>query len=401
MVQTLPKKIQEVKVAYIGHKPAYPKKDGGCMASAAFLHNLIEAGLDVYYAMLGTEKHPFDSNAFPEEIREKVVLESSPIDTSVRPLKAFQYLFKKGSYNVERFYSEDFAALLKNRLKEYQFDAVIFDNVFSARYLDLFRNSGIKTFIRTHNVEFEVWKTQAEATSNPLKKWYLKKLSKDLEFFEIDALNHVDGILSISSDDTKSFADAGVKTKTITIPVSIEIPDYTHDYSLKGIFHLGAMNWQPNINAVNKVISLLPELRQKDADLEFTVAGLQSEVYVPNDPDNGITVKGFVPDLEAFLKTQGILVSPILSGSGVRIKILEMMGYGIPVITTKRGAMGLEDTSGIVIADNDEAIKNAVYELRSDENKRKSLGNKAKSIVTLYHNPKAISGKILEFIKST
>ena len=370
------------------------------MASAAFLRNLMDAGCEVHYAMIGTEKHPFDPNAFPTEIRQKVALESRPIDTNIKPLKALQYLFKKGSYNVERFYSDDFAELLKKNLNQHKYDAVIFDNVFSARYLDIYLNSGVKTFVRTHNVEFEVWQTQAEATSNPIRKWYLKKLAKDLEIFETNVLNKVDGVLSISGDDTIKFKDSGVKTKIQTIPVSLEMPEYEHNYGNSGIFHLGAMNWQPNVEAVNKVIGLIPELRNTDPNLEFTIAGLQSEVYVSNDPANGIHVKGFVPDLEAFLSTQGILVSPILSGSGVRIKILEMMAYGIPVITSSRGAMGLEDTSGIVIADSDEAIKNAVYELRSDENKRKTLGHQAKSIVTLYHNPKSISEKILEFINS-
>ena len=96
----------------------------------------------------------------------------------------------------------------------------------------------------------------------------------------------------------------------------------------------------------------------------------------------------------------GILVSPIQSGSGIRVKILEMMALGIPIITTDLGAQGLLNFDGVRIANTKREILSAVYELVNSENKRQELGLEAKRYVNLHHNPKKVSAQLIEFIKS-
>lgn len=390
-----------MKIAFIGHKPAYPKIDGGCVASAAFLQNLVDANLEVHYLMLCTDKHPFFEEKFPEDIRNKVTLNAVAIDTTLKPLKAMQNLFSKKSYNVERFFSEKFALLLEQKIKEEQFDAVIFDNVFAARYLSQFQKNGVKTFVRTHNVEFKIWEDLARCKQNPFKKWYLTKLSRDLKNFEINTLKAADRILSISTDDLKEFEQLGINTDGIVVPVGIKTADYMHDYSKTDLFHLGAMNWTPNIEAVDQVISILPEIRTKLPGITFSIAGKDANYRYSTNEANGIICTGFVSSIETFIKNQGILISPIQSGSGVRIKVLEMMSYGVPIITTSLGASGIEDLSGLIIADSKESMINNVYELVNDEKKRITLGKQAKSVINLHYNPKTITDNVLEFITST
>lgn len=390
-----------MRVAFVGHKPAYPKIDGGCVASAAFLQNLVDAKLEVHYIMLSTDKHPFQKEKFPEKIRDHVKLSTVSIETKIKPFKALQNLFSKKSFNVERFYSVEFEKLLKKCINEEAFDAVIFDNVFAARYLSTFQENGIKTYIRSHNVEFKIWEDFTKSQRHPLKKWYLRKLSRDLKHFEVKTLKAADRILSISSDDLQEFRNNGITTEAIVIPVGIETPDYQHNYTKSDLFHLGAMNWTPNVEAVNTVISILPEVRSKLPELQFTIAGINADLYYQTDEAKGIVCAGFVPAIEEFIASQGILVTPIKSGSGVRIKVLEMMAYGVPVITTSLGAQGIEDLSGVVIADTKESLIESVYELANDDKKRTTLGNQAKSVINLHYNPETITANVLEFIKST
>lgn len=390
-----------MKVLLIGHKPAYPKVDGGCVATAAFLNDLLAANCEVHYAFLHTDKHPYQSDAFPESLKEKVKISTAFVNTDVKKFDAFKHLFSSASFNVERFYDKKFEDQLIEVIRSESIDTIIFDNVFSARY-----QSGLKStfpelpcFIRSHNVEFEIWEGLAEGTGNAVVRRYLKKLAKDLKRFEIKAYNESQGVLTITEDDKGELKKLGVTSPVEHAAVSVTIPEYSHDYAQRNLFHLGAMNWRPNVEAVETVLKYLPVWLEKDADIHFTIAGMQSEERYDHLEDTSISVAGFVPDIADFVSSQGILVAPIQSGSGVRIKILELMALGVPIITTTLGAQGIADESGVMLADNHESMAEAVYTLRDDEKKRSALGKKAKSIITLHHNSETISKKILEFIK--
>ncbi len=390
-----------MKVLFVGNKPAYPKIDGGCVASAAFINDLIAAGCQLHYAFLYTDKHPYKEDAFPEGLRNQISLSSAYVDTSVKKFDALKHLFSSSSFNVERFYDKKFEEHLIDLVRKEQFDAIIFDNVFSARYQSILKKTfvDIPCYIRSHNVEFEIWEGLAQSTGNAIVRWYLKKLSKDLMRFEINAYNQSNGVLTITEDDKNELKKLGVTAPLEHFGVSVSIPEYEHNYSNNNLFHLGAMNWRPNVEAVDTVLKYLPTWKEQDADVHFTIAGLQSAERYDHLENESITVAGFIDDISEFVNSQGILVAPIQSGSGVRIKILEMMAFGVPVITTTLGAQGIADMTGVMLADNHESMAEAVYALRNDEKKRKELGQKAKSIITLHHNSETISKKILEFIK--
>lgn len=390
-----------MKALYIASKPAYPKIDGGCVASANFLNNLCTVVDNVKYLTVETSKHPFKADSFPIELADKVKPEAVFIETAVRPREAIKYLFNNKSYNIDRFYNESFKDKITETIASNAFDVIILDSLFTTPYLDHIRKvfDG-KVIVRTHNVEFKIWEGLSRNESNPVKKKYLKSLARDLKKYEVETLNKVDGIMTLSQDDLNDFNDLKISTPKAMITISTETQSGDHNYSNYNLFHLGAMNWQPNIEAVQTVLEYIPKIRKLTNGIEFHIAGTESQLYFENNPDLGIYVAGYVENLNEFVSKQGILISPIHSGSGIRVKILEMMAFGIPVITTELGAKGLIETEGIQIADTKKEILEAVYELTSDENKRRELGLKAKRYVNLYHNPETVSKQIIEFIKS-
>lgn len=372
------------------------------MASANFLENLLNATSEVKYLSIATAKHPFNLDSFPNHWIDSVKPEAVLIETAIRPKEAIKYLFNKKSYNIDRFYDSGMSRKIISTIESQRFDTVILDGLYTTPYLSEIRKAFEgKVLVRTHNVEFKIWKGLADNERNPIKKKYLRGLSKDLKKYEIETLNKVDGIMTISQDDLNDFNTMGISTPKSNITVTTDIVKQNHDYSKKSLFHLGAMNWTPNIEAVNHVIQLMPELRKANPSLEFHIAGVDSESLYKTDRDKGIVVEGFVQDLEAFVSKRGILLSPIQSGSGIRIKILEMMALGIPIITTDLGAQGLLNPDGVRIANTKQEILDAVYELLNNENKRQELGLEAKRYVNLHHNPEKVSTQLIEFIKST
>ena len=105
---------------------------------------------------------------------------------------------------------------------------------------------------------------------------------------------------------------------------------------------------------------------------------------------------GFVEHVEDIFTKSGVLISPIKSGSGIRIKLLEALSFGVPIVTTSLGAAGINTNSGILIAETrEEFIRQAKNLIQSAET-RESLGTNGKEYISKEHAPK----KVVEKLKS-
>lgn len=391
-----------MKLLFFTSKPIYPSVDGGCFASEKFLSCLLHANADVQYATLSTNKHPFDLTLFPKELTKRINPIDYYVDTDVRAIDAFKSLFSSKSYNIERFYSSEVEALLVDLIKAEAFDGIVFDSLYTLPYLKEVRsNFKGKLAVRAHNVEHRLWQHYAFEASG-LKKWYLKRLARDLKQFELKKLSKVDAILSISNDDTTDFKKMGIQTKIVNVPVSIETKTNDVRTVSHRIYHLGMMNWEPNQQAVNQLIEWMPELRDRIPNLELHIAGSKSEEFIQQDQELGIFVHGFVESVDDFAQNHGILVSPLRAASGVRIKFLEAMALGIPIVTTTLGALGIDHSNSncLCIADTKEAFFNHIEELSTNASKREEIGLNALNYIDKNHNIDTISQTIVEVFET-
>tara|TARA_R110002072_G_scaffold303115_1_gene494265 strand:- start:7910 stop:9094 length:1185 start_codon:yes stop_codon:yes gene_type:complete len=392
-----------MKILYITSKPIYPKIDGGCVAMENFVRCMISQEVSVKHLCISTEKHPYNVVNYPVSIANEICPEAVVVKTNVNPISAFIHLFCKGSYNVSRFYSEEMKQLILKTIREDQYDTIILDSLYTTAYLNSIRKHFDKKIIaRIHNIESDIWDAYALHESNFLKKKYLKRLAKDIRLYETKVLSNVCAVLSITEDDKLTLNEIGVKTPCIAVPVTIPmVKDLTIDYKVSNVFHLGAMNWQPNIEAVQRLIKLFPQIRRQSPTVNLHLAGACFPKDIENSRSNHIHIDGFVKDPKEFASNSGILVSPIISGSGVRIKILEMMSIGIPVVTTKLGAQGInhQENDCLLIADSDEEIITATTELINNESLRKKIGANAIDYLRKNHSIEVISKELIEFIR--
>ncbi len=390
-----------MKLLFFTSKPIFPSVDGGCFASEKFVKCLFHAGIEVHYATLSTPKHTYDRTAFPVEFLEKCEPKSFSVNTNVRPIPAFLHLFKSASYNCNRFYSASVENALCEWVKTENFDGIVLDSLYTLPYLTGLRAvfNG-KIIVRTHNVEHQLWEQYA-ADAKGIKKWYLKRLANDLKRFEIEQLNAVDGIFSISKDDSEIFRSLGIRTVITEIPVPVSV--LTQHLAFEGtvLYYIGAMDWKPNQQAVAELILWMPRLREKLPQLELHTAGSKSKAVIPSDEKNGIFVHGYVNSVEDFALEHGILVSPIHTASGVRIKFLEAMAAGIPIITTKVGALGIDlnPPTCICIAETEAEFAQQINTLVLDQNKRREIGTNAQRYIEKNHNIDAISQAIVEIFQ--
>lgn len=391
-----------MKLLFFTSKPIYPSIDGGCFASEKFLSCLLHANAEVQYVTLSTNKHPFDLTKFPKELKKRIKPIDYYVDTDVRAFDALKSLFNSKSYNIERFYSSEVEALLVGLIKTEAFDGIVFDSLYVLPYLKEVRsNFKGKIAVRTHNVEHRLWQHYASEASG-LKKWYLKRLARDLKKFELKKLSKVDAILSISNDDTADFKKSGIHTKIVNVPVNIETNTSHVSTVSNRMYHLGMMDWEPNRQAVNQLVEWMPELRERIPNLELHIAGSKSKEFIQQNEEQGIFVHGFVDCVDDFAQNHGILVSPIRAASGVRIKFLEAMALGIPIVTTTLGALGIDHTNRncLCIAETKEAFFNHIEELTTNASKREEIGLNALNYIDKNHNIDTISQTIVEVFET-
>lgn len=118
----------------------------------------------------------------------------------------------------------------------------------------------------------------------------------------------------------------------------------------------------------------------------------------PSVAEEGFVNHGFVQDSNEFLKEHGILVLPLLSGSGVKIKVLEAMSLGMPIVTTTVGAMGIEGKDALIITDKEDLMIEKISALIESEEMRRSLGTAARDIMIKNYSTVSIAGHIQQLL---
>ena len=392
-----------MKVVYITNKPIFPLIDGGCIAMHQFLKSILLAGYDVKNFTLSTYKHPFTIESFPQELAEIIRPQKFEVDTRIKPINALKYLFKNGSYNIDRFTNQSFKEFLKKYINENKVDLIILESIYLSGYISTIRkNSTSKIIVRSHNVEFLIWERLALNQTSLFKKLYFKKLASDLKKVELIQLNKIDGLLCITEQDQKVFLNNNISTPIITIPVAIEKTNLTSDYNINTFFHLGSMNWQPNIESVDWLLnSIFPKIRQIIPDAKIVLAGSFMPDKYKSDDSKGIEIVGFVNKTSDFVVNNGIMLAPLKSGSGVRIKLLESMNLGVAIVTTTIGSEGINGVNGydFFSVENEEEFITAAVELAKNKGKRELIGRNAKSLIEKKYQLESITKNIIEFIK--
>ncbi len=391
-----------MKVLQLCNKPPYPSVDGGTMAMDSITSGLLCEGCKVKVLTVETDKHPVRRELIPAEYLEQTGLESVYIDLRVKPLPAIFAMLCGESYHVKRYVSEAFAAKLRGILEKETFDIVHVESIFLTPYVPLIRKySDAKIILRAHNVEHLIWRQVAQSCTNSLKRWYLKHLSLTLRAYEWEHLNDYDGVVCITKNDAEVFRQAGCRKPVVSIPFGVdsgEVPSV--EVEPDSLFHIGAMDWLPNQESIRWLLEeVWPVVHREVPQAKLYLAGRKMPSQWMNATIEGVSVIGEVPDAMYFIGSKKINVVPLLSGSGIRVKIIEAMSIGKTVITTTVGAQGIDYTDGenILIADTPEQFARQIKRCLDDDAFCSRVGEAAARLVADQYDRKKLAEELIEF----
>jgi len=396
-----------MKVLILCNKSPYPPKEGGSLAMYNIIRGLLKQGFKVKVLAIDTLKFPIDTNNMPSEFVEKTQFESVFIHTNPSITGAIKNIFSNRSYHIERFYSSRFAEKLAAVLKSDTFDVIQLESLYMMPYMGIIRtHSNAKTVLRAHNIEHIIWERICGGTHNIFKKAYLKIQTKRLRKYELSHLSTCDGIAAISSVDADFIKAHDSDLQVCTIPFGIDNTIVNEASETvkepKSIFFLGSLNWLPNLEGLEWFLqNVWPAVIHKNKQLNFYIAGRHTPENLNKLKQENVQVVGEVEDALAFMRSKAVMIVPLFSGSGMRIKIIEGMFAGNTVISTSVGAEGIDYTHGkdILIADTAVAFTEAILNCTGNDLLIKETGLNAQKLVNEKYLNDNIINKLVLFYK--
>ena len=394
-----------MRVLQLCPKVPWPPDDGGRVAMRVLALSLLKAGADVRTLSLNPLKHRVDPASLPEEARP-LRLEAIDLDTSVTVAGALRSLFFRSSYNVDRFWCGEFEARLREVLRAEPPDVVLLESLFMVPYVPaLRRGTSARLVLRSVNVEHEIWEGLARGERRLARRLALDHLARRLRLYETATLNEVDAILPVTPEDAGTYRRLGATVPVHVAPVGIESGSYPdrsgHGDPLTLVF-LGSLDWRPNLEAVDWLLrSVWPLVRKAVPRARLHLGGSNPPPGLGGRLEaEGVRLLGRVPDAREFLASGAAMVVPLLSGGGIRVKILEAMALGVPVVSTSLGATGLgvRDGQELLLADGPDRFAEACAEILSNRDRAVRIGRAGRSRVRESFDADAIGRGTLEVL---
>ena len=395
-----------MRVLQLCPKPPRPARDGGCLAMDAMTRGLLADGHSVRVLAISTEKHPHLPEHHDSHYRTATQYHAVDVKTALNPANALRHLIAGESYHIKRFLSPDFTRELDKMLRDEVFDIVILESLFMAPYEEAIRRlSDARVVLRAHNVEHQIWQGLTQETRMGPKKWYLSKLTSQLKEYERNHLNNFDAIVPISEGDSLTFKDLGAKIPMHVSPFGMDFekqPAVSKLTSVDHVFHLGSMDWLPNIQGVQWLIEeVWPKVREQNQKATLFLAGRNMPESFKSNASSGIQVIGEVENAAEFFTRNGIMTIPLLTGSGMRVKAIEGMASGRPTVSTEIGVDGLGLVHGehAFVANTPEEFANHILFLLESNDTASKIAQSGQAYIRKKFSNKNIISDLVKFLK--
>jgi len=387
-----------VKILVIGSRIPYPLHDGGAIATYSLLQGLAHTGNDVHFFSINTKKHFVSAQTIKEKFGFLSNVVPFYIDTSLNLWQAANSFFTNKSYNISRFFDPQMAEALNAYIAKNTFDTIHFEGLFVSEYAQHLKKNNTPIIYRAHNVEFKIWETLANTHKNILKKWIFSYLAKKIKQFETHIIQYFDAIAAITKNDAVILKSLGYEKMIETICVGIESKTANNQANEipENVYHIGSMEWMPNQEAMKWFAEKIwPLVVKQNPKAMFYMAGKNMPTGFHAYQNENLKVVGEVADLEEFTKNKSILVVPLLSGSGLRIKTLEGMFAQKAIVSTTTGAIGLDITNEneMLLADNSQAFADCIIKLIDNNLLRNDMAKRGQQFAEKYFGMAQVSAQ--------
>ncbi len=320
----------------------------------------------------------------------KEILKPNPFVRLVMALNTFPNIFP---FRLHPYYSYDMRRKITRLLKKNSYKAIFLDGFSTLLYIDLFPSENV-IYLEDEDIPI-LMKERARQSISPLVKWIFF-----IEFilskrFEQKRLTHVSQIWTISHQKDHRFRKE-YSLEVRKMPTVITFKNNSFSKQSKHIVFVGLLSWSENEHALVWFLKhCWDDIHQKYPDTIFYIVGQKAtrKLRMLVDGKRNVKLVGFVKNLNEVYQKCAVAVSPVLVNVGIKMKILNYLSYGLPVVATNSSVKGLVDTEGVVKS-NESNFAKKVKILLSDGKLRNELSKKAEKNIKLNYS----RDKLLTFV---
>lgn len=262
-------------------------------------------------------------------------------------------------------------------------------------------NKNVKLILDAHNVDYIRYKIEMSK-----KSIFYKLLNPFFNYVfmnkEIEAVRRVDHVITCSVSDKLYFSKIVPANKISIIPNAVDESYFKlqNHYENNSILFMGLLSYVPNNDALKYYFhEIHPLVKKRIPNIRIYILGKNAQRWLINCAKNDKTILliGYVKDVKEYLSKAAVCIAPIRYGSGTRLKILEYMAAGKAVVSTKKGAEGINAVNGtsIIIADEPKVFAMFIVKLLLEEAFRDKISKNAKSLINKEYSYKNTEKKVI------
>lgn len=393
-----------MKILLLTKKFPYPLKDGESQAIHGLSKSLVELGCSVSLLAMNTSKHFFAETELPVAMEHYHEVRTVAVNNSLGPFDALKNLIKGTSYHISRFDIPEYHLALSKWLVEEDFSVVQLETLYLSPYVPTIRkHSSAQVVMRSHNVEHEIWERISNNIRFAPKRWYLRHLTQQLKDYERQQINQYDLLLPITKRDQKRFQKMGFRGESYVLPIGLDTPCGDPRYDSYGrplsLHFIGSLDWMPNLEGLQWFLNdVWPLIYRRFPELQFHIAGRNMPPSISELAMENIVIHGEVESSCDFVAAHSVSVVPLLSGGGMRAKILEAMSLARVVISTSIGLEGIvaKHRRDLFIADTPTQFVEAIADCLLRERKLERIGRAAATRFHKKYDRRVLAGNLLE-----
>jgi polysaccharide biosynthesis protein PslH len=319
-----------------------------------------------------------------------------------RSIKSRFAFFSFTPRSIVDTHSAELQARVETACRENPYDVVIareFEMVHYAVNLPV----PIKIF---EEIELSQFLEQFQAETKPLRKFRKGLTWWKMSRYHRYLLDHFSGA-TVVSEREQEIVTKHISTKTPIEIISngVDVDHYAGDFGDPQpgtLIYTGALTYNANYDAVSFfLVDIFPLIIREIPQIQLRITGKHNDVDLTLLPlDEHVILTGYLSDIRPTLKQSSVCIIPLRKGGGTRLKILEALAAGVPVVSTQKGMEGLNLTPGhdILIADGPQDFAHSVIELLTHPDLCQELRKNGLDTVNRLYNWSAIAARFNEFI---
>lgn len=364
------------KILFITPKNPYASISGGTIVTKNAIDILSEiTSLDLLYLDMDNEESCIKNVNIKNIFKIKHVLKPKNIPTIVKSL------FSQYPLSIYRNFSDIAKSEVSKIVGNY--DVVYVDHWLMMQFIP--KNYRGSVLLREHNAEYKMWERFYDKEKNLFIKLYLKFEIKKIKRYEKKICNEASYVLTLSENDIVSLLDIGVNKNKLKLLPAITINDtetrmpQTFENKENIIIYIGTFNWDANVDGLDYFLkNVYNKLKQNIPDLKFYIIGKNPPKKLSDyaEHDSSIIFTGFVNDLNPYYKKAKLFITYLRFGSGIKIKILEALAHGLPVVSNEIGLEGINTKATLLCKSNNDFVMN-ITALINDTKRLKNMSKEA------------------------